>query len=99
MLVHVVLFNLKSDMTDEQVAAFERDLMAMSKIEHACSFHVGKVAGTEKRPVVQTDWDYMLTVVVDDVAAHDAYQAHPIHKEFVKNQQPFFERVRVFDGE
>lgn len=99
MLVHTVLFNLTPGMSDEQVAAFEKDLNALTTIDVAKACYVGKVADTAPRPVVQTDWDYMLTVVLEDVAAHDVYQDHPTHHAFIANQKQFFGQVRVFDGD
>ena len=99
MLVHTVLFNLAPGMTEEQVSAFEKDLSSLATIASAKQCFVGKLADTAKRPVVQTDWDYMLTVILDDVAAHDAYQDDPIHHAFLAKQKQFFGQVRVFDGE
>lgn len=99
MLVHNVLFNLAPGMTADQVAAFETDLATLAQIDSARHCYIGKVADTEKRPVVQTDWDYMLTVIVDDVASHDAYQDHPIHHEFIARQKQFFGKVRVYDAQ
>ncbi len=99
MLVHTVLFNLTPGMSDEQVAAFEKDLNSLATIDVAKSCYIGKVADTAKRPVVQTDWDYMLTVILENVADHDIYQDHPTHHAFIANQKQFFGQVRVFDGE
>ena len=99
MLVHTVLFNLTPGMSEEQIAAFEKDLKSLATIEAADQCYVGKLADTAKRPVVQTDWDYMLTVILKDVAAHDVYQDHPTHHQFIANQKQFFGQVRVFDAD
>lgn len=99
MLVHTVLFNLTPGMSDEQVAAFEKDLATLGTIDVAKACYIGKVADTEKRPVVVTDWDYMLTVILENVADHDIYQDHPIHHAFIANQKQYFGKVRVFDGQ
>ncbi|MBC2605860.1 Dabb family protein [Pelagicoccus albus] len=99
MLVHIVLFNLTPGMSDEQVAAFEKDLNSLATIEVAKACYVGTVSDTAKRPVVQTDWDYMLTVVLENVADHDLYQQHPTHQAFIANQKQFFGQVRVFDAD
>lgn len=99
MLSHVVLFNLAPGMTADQIAAFEKDARSLAQIETVRHFHFGQVAGTEKRPVIQTDWDYMLTVLLDDLAAHDVYQDHPVHLAFIARQKQFFGKVRVFDAE
>ena len=86
-------------MTAEQIAQFEKDLGSLAKIDAAEAVYIGTVADTAKRPVVQTDWDYMLTVICKDVAAHDVYQDHPIHHEFIANQKQYFGQVRVFDAD
>ncbi len=86
-------------MSGEQVAAFEKDLNSLKTIDVAKACYVGKLADTAKRPVVQTDWDYMLTVILENVADHDIYQDHPTHHAFIANQKQFFGQVRVFDGE
>ncbi len=99
MLSHVVLFNLAPNMTPAQIAAFEKSARTLGGIKEVRHFHFGRIAGTEKRPVIQTDWDYMLTVLLDDLAAHDAYQVDPIHLEFIATQKQFFGKVRVYDAE
>ncbi len=86
-------------MSAEQIAAFEADANALSKIETVRSLHIGKPAATPHRPVIQTDYDYNLTVVLDDVDGHNLYQDHALHHDFVANQKAFFTQVRVFDSE
>lgn len=99
MLVHTVLFNLTPGMSTEEISKFERDLATLATIEVAKGAYIGKVADTGKRPVVQTDWDYKLTVMLENVSDHDIYQDHPIHHAFVANQKQFFGQVRVFDSD
>lgn len=99
MLVHTVLFNLSPEMTAEQRAAFEADVRAMAQVETVRHLFLGKPAATPQREVIFKDFDYKLTVIVDDVAGHDVYQDHPLHHQFVANQKGFFVKVRVFDSE
>jgi hypothetical protein len=49
--------------------------------------------------VVDTTYDVGLTVVLKDVAAHDAYQDHPIHHAFVDHFKEYWERVQIYDAE
>ena len=35
--------------------------------------------------------------ILDDAAAHDVYQEHPLHKEFVARNKANFDRIRVYD--
>lgn len=99
MLVHTVFFNLTPGMSAEQYAAFEADAHALARIETVKALYLGKPAATPQREVVQSDFDYKLTVVLEDIAAHDVYQDHPIHHEFVAKQKEFFAKVRVYDAE
>lgn len=56
----------------------------------------GRPAGTE-REVVDNSYDVGLCVILDDAAAHDVYQAHPLHKEFIARNKEHWVRIRVYD--
>jgi len=99
MLIHSVFFYLKSDLTDEQRAAFRAGVETLKDIEDASSVYVGSPAGTAERPVVDTTYDVGLTVIVDDVPAHDRYQDHPIHHAFVNEFKTYWDRVQIYDVE
>jgi stress responsive alpha/beta barrel protein len=47
--------------------------------------------------VVDNSYSVGLAVVLPDKAAHDAYQKHPLHLEFIARNQPHWDRVRVHD--
>ena len=98
MLVHSVFFWLKKDLSSEQITAFEAALETMKDIQHADAVYVGTPATTEKRPVIDDSYDYSLTVILKDVASHDAYQIDPIHTEFLKNKD-LWEAVKVYDAD
>ena len=61
--------------------------------------YIGKPAATEKRPVIESSYSVALTVMVKNVAAHDAYQVDPIHLAFVKQCNTFWTRVQIYDAE
>jgi hypothetical protein len=69
---------------------------AMPKIPSARQVWGGKPAMTP-RPVVDNTYDIGLCVVLDDVKGHDAYQAHPIHQEFLGTYKKFWKRVQIYD--
>lgn len=98
MLIHTVLFWLKKDLTEDQTSEFTKALEAMKGIQHADAVYIGTPAATEKRPVIDTSYDYCLTVLLKNVAAHDAYQIDPIHTEFLKNKD-LWEQVKIYDAE
>ena len=98
MLGHMVYFTLK----DRSPAAIEKMVEACKKY---LTGHPGTVffaAGTLvldlNRPVNQTDFDVALHVVFDSREAHDAYQQAPRHNQFIEENKPNWERVRVFDA-
>ena len=60
---------------------------------------IGKPAGTEQRPIIDRSYDLGLTVVLQDVAAHDEYQADPVHLKFVEECGHLWDRVQIYDSE
>jgi hypothetical protein len=97
MLVHSVFFWLRDDLTDEQRAAFSFGVDTLATIDSAAAVYIGTPADTKKRPVVDDSYDIGLTVVAEDVAAHDAYQVHPIHTAFVDEFKTYWDRVTIYD--
>jgi hypothetical protein len=98
MLGHMVYFTLK----DRSQAAIEK---LLADCRHYLSGHPGTVifaAGTLvpdlRRPVNQTDFDVALQVVFESRKAHDDYQVHPRHLEFIEKNKPNWDKVRVFDA-
>ena len=49
------------------------------------------------RPVIETGYDIGLTVLLKNVAAHDAYQEHPIHDAFVAQFKSYWDKVVIYD--
>ncbi|WP_207533305.1 Dabb family protein [Desertivirga arenae] len=98
MLTHHVLFWLKSDITEEQKTAFRAGLESLSKVETIKSIYIGTPAPIE-RPVVDTTYTFSLVIVFEDLAGHDVYQVHPIHKAFLDEFRVLFERVVIYDAQ
>ena len=78
MLVHTVYFWLRKSLDGDKYTDFRISLETMRKIEHAESMHISTPAQTEKRPAIDNSYDFALTVIFKDIAAHDAYQEDPI---------------------
>lgn len=97
MLAHHVLFWLKADTTEDQKAAFRKGLESLEKVETIKIFHVGTPSVIE-RAVVDTSYTFSLVVFFEDMAGHDVYQVHPIHKAFLEEFRPFFEKVVIYDS-
>ncbi len=96
MLVHSVFFWLKPDLSAERAAAFREGVESLTGIKSAAAVYVGTPAETD-RPVIDRSYTIGLTVILEDMAAHDAYQVDPLHKEFLKNFADAWEKVVIYD--
>jgi heme-degrading monooxygenase HmoA len=98
MLGHMVYFTLK----DRSPAAIEKMVQDCHKYltDHPGTvfFAAGTLVPDLTRPVNQTDFDVALHVVFDTREAHDAYQQADRHNQFIAENKPNWERVRVFDS-
>ena len=98
MLVHTVLFWLRKDIDGDKITEFRLALETMKGIQHAEAVYIGVPAATPERPVIDNSYDFCLTVILKDMAAHDAYQADPIHVEFLKNKD-LWKKVKIYDAD
>lgn len=98
MLAHNVYFSL-NDNTDaakaKLVAACTKYLAKHPGIAY---FACGTLAKELQRPVNDLDFDVALHLVFQTKAAHDAYQATPLHEQFITENQANWKKVRVFDS-
>ncbi len=98
MFVHTVYFWLKKDLSQEQIKVFEKGVKSLTAIESVKQGFVGKPASTD-RPVIDRSYSYALTIIVDDLAGHDAYQEDAIHKKFIADCGTFWSKVQIYDAE
>jgi hypothetical protein len=97
MFVHTVYFWLKPGTSQEARTQLVNDCTNyLAKIPTVRHLWVGQPAMTP-RPVVDNSYDVGLTVVLDDPAGHDVYQAHPLHLEFVARNGGAFGRIQIYD--
>jgi heme-degrading monooxygenase HmoA len=61
-------------------------------------FAAGVRAAEMARDVNDRGYDVSLHVYFRDEAAHDAYQEHPRHKQFIAEMRANWKTVRVFDS-
>lgn len=99
MLIHTVNFWLKDDLSAQERAAFEAALQSLKNIASAEAVYVGTPAATPPRPVIDSSYDYMLTVLLKDLGAHDAYQADPLHQSFLNDNKDKWQRVHIYDAD
>lgn len=96
MFIHTVYFWLRPDLTDEQQALFRAGVQSLTTIESVQSGHWGTPAPTD-RPIIERGYSAGLIVIFADQAAHDDYQAHPVHDQFREQCSTFWEKVVIYD--
>jgi hypothetical protein len=89
MLTHHVLFWLKADTSEEKKQAFRQGLESLKDIETIKSIYIGTPSPID-RPVVDTTYSFSLLIVFEDLAAHDVYQVHNLHKAFLDEFRSLF---------
>ena len=97
-LVHHVFFWLKNPSSTADRDKLVEGVKTLSKIPTVKELHVGTLASTEKRDVVDTSWAVSELMFFEDVQGQATYQSHPIHLEFIKNYGHLWEKVIVYDA-
>lgn len=98
MLVHSVFFYLQPSLSPEQKTEFHRAVETLGEIQSATAVYVGTPANTPLRPVMDNSYDVGLTVILEDLAAHDAYQDDPIHIKFIEGYKDWWTKVVIYDA-
>lgn len=97
MFVHTVFFWLGRPESQDDRNALRAGLESLKGVKEISAAYIGSPAET-RRPVIDHTYDFSLTFVFADQAAHDAYQVHPVHLEFVAECRHLWERVQVYDA-
>ena len=97
MLVHTVLFWLKEGLDDTQRQDFCAGLASLKAVESLKGCYVG-TPSTIDRPVVDTSYSFCLTTIFEDMAGHDIYQVHALHKAFLKKFNTYWDKVVIYDA-
>ena len=95
-IAHQVYFWLNKAEDQEKLI---NGLKTLEKIKSIRQMHIGTVAATEKRSVIDTSYGVSLLVFLDDLAAEASYQIDPIHLDFVKNYSSLWSKVVIYDSE
>jgi hypothetical protein len=99
MLTHIVLFWLNENAPPNEREAILADCTELlQKIPVVKHLHIGRPTKST-RPVVDTSYDVGLCVILDDMAAHDVYQNHPLHQEFLAKHRKNWKKILVYDFE
>lgn len=98
-LAHIVYFTLE-DASEERIEALLADMRQyLDQHPGLVHFSCGRLNQELNRPVNDRDFHVSLHTVFADRSAHDAYQLHPRHTEFIERNRANWKRVRVFDSD
>jgi hypothetical protein len=97
MFVHTVFFWMTHPGSQSDRDALRAGLESLKSVKDISVAYIGKPAET-RRPVIDHTYDFSLTLVFADKAAHDAYQVHPVHLEFVAECAHLWNRVQIYDA-
>ena len=97
-LLHHVFFWLKNPESATDKQELIKGLKTLAAIPSIRQIHIGVLASTEKREVVDTSWDVSELMFFDDEAGQKVYQDHPVHQAFVKNYGHLWKKVIVYDA-
>lgn len=97
-VAHMVYFTLNDGSPpaiQKLVDSCHRNLKPIPGIVY---FGAGTLVEDLARPVNDRAFHVGLHVVFKDRAAHDAYQAHEMHLQFIAENKETWKQVRVFDS-
>ncbi|HEY4108237.1 Dabb family protein [Puia sp.] len=97
-VVHHVFFWLKNPQSVEDRDKLVAGLKTLGGIPLIKELHVGVLADTEKRDVVDSSWQVSELMFFDDLAGQKNYQDHPLHQAFIKNCSHLWAKVVVYDA-
>ena len=97
-LVHHVFFWLKNPGSIADRDKLVEGVKTLSKIESIRKLHVGVLASTEKREVVDTSWHVSELMFFDNVEGQNIYQSHPVHLAFIEKYSHLWAKVVVYDA-
>ena len=97
-LAHHAIFWLKNPGSKEDRDKLVEGVKTLAKIETIKEIHVGVLADTEKRDVVDTSWSVSEIMFFNTLADQATYQTHPVHLDFIKNYGHLWSKVVVYDA-
>jgi hypothetical protein len=97
-VIHHVFFWLKNPGSAADREQLIAGVKTLSAIETVQGLHVGVVASTEKREVVDNSWDVSELLFFNDLEGQATYQSHPLHVAFIDNYSHLWDKVLVYDA-
>ena len=97
-LAHDVYFTLRDASPEAKQKLVDACRLYLTGHEGTVFFAAGVRAEEMTREVNDRGFDVGLHVYFRDKAAHDAYQDHPRHQQFIAEMSANWKTVRVFDS-
>jgi hypothetical protein len=97
-LAHDVYFTLRDASPEAKQKLVDACRRHLAGHEGTIFFATGVRADEMKREVNDQGYDVSLHVYFRDKTAHDVYQEHPRHKQFIAEMNANWKTVRVFDS-
>ena len=97
-LAHDVYFTLRDASPEAKQKLVDACRRHLTGHQGTVFFAAGVRAEEMTREVNDRGFDVSLHVYFRDTAAHDAYQEHPRHKQFIAEMSANWKTVRVFDS-
>jgi hypothetical protein len=97
-LAHDVYFTLRDASPEAKQKLVDACRLYLAGHEGTVFFAAGARAEEMTREVNDRGFDVGLHVYFRDKAAHDAYQDHPRHQQFIAEMSANWKTVRVFDS-
>ena len=97
-VVHHVLFWLKKPDSKADRDQLVAGIKTLKQIETVKEIHVGILAPTEERGVVDRSWGVSELIFFDDLEGHNVYQTHAAHLDFIETYGHLWEKVIVYDA-
>ena len=97
-LSHDVFFKLHDASDEAKQKLVDACRKYLSKHEGTVFFSAGIRGQDFCREVNDLEFDVSLHVVFENKEAHDQYQTHPRHNEFIEENKDNWANVRVFDS-
>lgn len=96
-LQHFVMFWLKPQLTQTEIADFANFFEALRPIKLIKNLNYGLAASTPTRPVTDNSFTYSLTIIFDSMEDHNAYQEDQAHLKAIEKFSNNWYRVVVHD--
>ena len=97
-LAHMVFFTLKDDSDNAKQKMIDACNKYLSGHDGTVYYSAGALVPDLDRDVNDREFHIALHVVFKNRAAHDTYQKHERHLQFIQENKENWKKVRVFDS-